>query len=350
MKALLMILLTGLTSAGFCKSKTIAEYSIPKAPWPETFGNHRAVLEIAKEAEVVGLDLLWRRHDRLPEKKRFVIVEAASGDTVANIYRYEVNKEHCKISFGPVKKPGTYYFYYMPYQIQEEYGFYGKGYLEPEKAPSQEWVEKSQSGNVQNFERFPAAKVEGIQARSAFDSFYPMEVICLASEKKTLLSKFKEEYLVFPEDRTFPIRMKDEIPFRWVENGPSQKVTGEALRNEYYAFQLGVFASNKELQNVKVEFTSLKNGSNEIPAKGLTCFNTGGIDPYGKPFVKRVDVGIGVVQAFWIGVDVPEQITAGTYKGQVTVRPENAKPKTIDVSLNITDKTLADRGDSEPLS
>lgn len=348
MKTLLILLLTGLTFAGFCTNNNVAEYSVPKSPWPETFGNHRAVLEIAKEADVVGLDLFWRRHDRLPENKRFVIVEAASGDTVTNIYRYEVNSERCKISFGPVKKPGTYYFYYMPYEIQKEYGFYGKDYLKPEKASSQDWVEKNKISDVGNFKSFPAVKVAGIQARSAFDSFYPMEIIPLSSEKKTLLSKFTDEYLVFPEDRTFPIRMKDEIPFRWVENGPSQKFTGEAVRNEYYAFQLGVFASNKELQNVKIEFTALKNGSNEIPAKALTCFNTGGVDPYGKPFVKRVDVGKGAVQAFWIGVDIPEQITVGTYKGQVTVKPENTKPKIIDVTLKITDQVLADRGDSEP--
>ncbi|HSO88411.1 MAG TPA: glycoside hydrolase domain-containing protein [Draconibacterium sp.] len=322
--------------------------SIPNSPWPETFGNHRAVLEITKEAKVVGLDLFWRRHDRQPENKRFVIVEAASGDTVPNIYRHEVNNERCKISFGPVKKPGTYYFYYMPYEIQKEYGFYGKDYLKSEKAPSQEWVEKNKVSDVGNFKSFPAAKVAGIEARSAFDSFYPMEIIPLASEKKSLISKFTDEYLVFPEDRTFPIRMKDEIPSRWVENGPSQKFTGEALRNEYYAFQLGVFASNKDLQNVKIEFTTLKNESNEIPAKALTCFNTGGVDPYGKPFEKRVDVAKGAVQAFWIGVDIPEQITAGTYKGQVTVKPENAKPKIIDVTLKITDQVLADRGDSEP--
>jgi hypothetical protein len=348
MKTLLILLLTGLSIAGFCKSKTFAEYSVPKSPWPETFGNHRAVLEIAKPADVVSLDLLWRRHDRSPDKKRFVIVEASTGDTVPNIYRYEVTNERCKISFGPVKKPGTYYYYYMPYEIQKEYGFYGKDYLKPEKMPSQEWVAKSQSDNVQNFKRFPAAKVAGIQARSAFDSFYPMEIIPLVSEKKSLLSKFTDEYLVFPEERTFPIRMKDEIPFRWVQKGPSQKFTGEALRNEYYAFQLGVFAAEKELQNVKVEFTSLRNGNHEIPAKGLTCFNTGGIDPYGEPFEKRVDVAKGAVQAFWIGIDIPEQLTPGTYKGQVTIKPENAKPKTIDITLKITDKVLADRGDSEP--
>ena len=55
-------------------------YSVPEALWPESFGNHRAVLEISKESEVVILDLLWRRHDPRPDNKRFIIVEATTGD------------------------------------------------------------------------------------------------------------------------------------------------------------------------------------------------------------------------------------------------------------------------------
>ncbi len=30
-------------------------------------------------------------------------------------------------------------------------------------------------------------------------------------------------YLVFPEDRRFPIRMTDELPLRWVKAGPGKE-------------------------------------------------------------------------------------------------------------------------------
>ena len=67
-------------------------------------------------------------------------LDSSTGDTIPNIFRYKVNNEQCRIAFGPVKKPGTYYFYYLPYEVQEDWGFYGKDYLKPEKYPSGEWV------------------------------------------------------------------------------------------------------------------------------------------------------------------------------------------------------------------
>ncbi|MBK9391262.1 MAG: hypothetical protein IPN68_14105 [Bacteroidetes bacterium] len=265
------------------------------------------------------LDLFWRRHDPDPQKKLFLIIDAVSGDTIQNIYRYSVTNERCRIAFGPVKKAGTYYFYYLPYVVQTDWGFYNKEYPGPEKSLSAQWVNTSGVGDMSRYKSFPAAKVVEFQSRSAFDSFYPMEVIALASEKKSLTAKFPSEYLVFPEDREFPVRMKDEIPQRWIVKGPSDKFTGDACRNEYYAFQLAVYASKKEINDVKIEFSDLSSGNSVIPASALTCFNTGGTDPYGKQFVKRVDVAAGNVQPFWIGIDIPETSAAGTYKGKVTI-------------------------------
>ena len=259
-----------------------------------------------------------------------------------------VNNERCKLAFGPIKKPGNYYFYYLPYEVQDGWGFYRKGYLKPEKAPLENWVNENQVEATLKFKHFPVAKLVEFQSRTAFDSFYPMEVIPLASEKKRFLAKFEIPYLIFPEDRTYPIRMKDEIPLKWLINGPSGKFNGEACRNEYYAFQIGVYASKKELKNVKIRFSALESSSHKIFASNLTCFNTGGTDPYGQPFEKRVDVTNGSVQPLWIGIDISENIPAGIYKGSVIVNPENADPQMVEVNLKITDKILADRGDSEP--
>ncbi|MCE5345203.1 MAG: DUF6067 family protein [Bacteroidales bacterium] len=347
MKIVYCLAFTFATVTCFGKTSSSPNYSVPGSLWPEGFGNHRAVLELSKKAEAATLDILWRRHDKNPENKRFLIVEASTGDTIPNIYRYEVNNERCKLAFGPVKNAGTYYFYYLPYEVQPNWGFYGKDYLKPENTPSKEWVNKNHVDNVLKSKQFPLAKLSGFQSRSAFDSFYPMEVIPTSSEKDALLTKFNSDFLIFPEDRAYPIRMKDEIPLRWVEQGPSQKFTGEACKNEYYAFQLGIYASKKGLENVKVEFSALESSSNKIISSNLTCFNTGGVDPYGKPFEKRVDVSKGAVQPLWIGIDIPETIPAGIYKGAITVRPENADPQTVEIIIKISDKILTDRGDSE---
>ncbi len=330
-----------------CNQGNKAPYSSPPEPWPESFGNHRALLAISDASEALTLDLLWRRHDRQPENKRFIIVEAETGDTVPNIYRYQVNNERCRLIFGPVRNAGTYYFYYLPYEVQEAWGGYGKDYLKPEKEPSAQWIDKNHLDDLTNFDNFPQAKVKGFESRTSFDSFYPMEIIPLASEKESFLSKYDQDFLVFPEDRAFPIRMRDEIPLKWVQKGPSHKFRGEACKNEYYAFQIGVYASKKELENIKVEFSALENGRDRIPSSDLTCFNTGGINPYGEPFEIRVDVSKGTVQPLWIGIDIPENISAGTYRGLITVKPENTVSQSVEVNLKITNKVLVDRGDSE---
>ena len=91
-------------------------YEIPEKSWQEPFGNHRAVLEISKASKVVRLNLPWRRHDLNPADRKFMIIHASTGDTIPNIYRYEIDQEKCSIAFGPVEKAGAYYFYYLPYR------------------------------------------------------------------------------------------------------------------------------------------------------------------------------------------------------------------------------------------
>ena len=73
------------------------------------------------------------------ENRRFLIVDAETGDTIPNIQRLEVNNEQCELLFGPVKKKGTYFFYYLPYLVQEGHGNYHRGYYPKEEAPDRQW-------------------------------------------------------------------------------------------------------------------------------------------------------------------------------------------------------------------
>ena len=103
-------------------------YAVASNVWEEGLGNHRAVLKINQAAEVVTLKMEWRRPDRNPGDKRFLIVNSVTGDTVSNVRKIKVDNESCQIQFGPVSQPGTYYFYYLPYQVQTGSGAYWKGY------------------------------------------------------------------------------------------------------------------------------------------------------------------------------------------------------------------------------
>jgi hypothetical protein len=322
-------------------------FTVPESPWPESFGNHRAVLHVSKTGDAMMLDILWRRHDRNPAGKRFLIIDAKSGDTIDNVYRYQVDNERCRLAFGPVKKKGIYYFYYLPYEVQKTGGYFVKDYLKPEQKPAEGWLEAAHIKDSDGTD-FPKATVHEIQSRTSFDSFFPMEIVPTREEKLKLVEKFNSEYLLFPEGRENPIRMKDEIPLKWLQSGPSDNFSAKCCRNEYYAFQIGIFAAKKSIENIHVDFTQLKGKKGEIPSTAITCFNTGGVDPYGKPFTKRINVTKGKVQPLWIGIDIPRDIIPGSYQGIVSIKPENAKALTVKIKLEINNKVLNDRGDGEP--
>ncbi len=322
-------------------------HSVPKEPWPESFGNHRAVLEVPGKGDVVMLDFLWRRHDRNPGTRCFIIVEAATGDTVRNIERIEVNNERCRLAFGPVKNGGTFYFYYLPYQpVTNQY--HSGNYLSKENAPDTAWMKNYLTTVSRSNKKAVNASVKEIQARTEFHSFYPMEVIATKNEVSNFLQKNKGNYLIFVESREFPIRMADALPLRWVQEKPGSNFHGSAQKNEYYALQLGVYASKGKIENVRLNFSDLKDKlGNTIPAKAFTCFNTDGVDTWGKPFTKEISVPQGKVQALWVGIDIPGNIVPGVYEGSIGVKTGNLGEENIKVFLNIEDKYLADRGDGE---
>ncbi len=133
--------------------------------------------------------------------------------------------------------------------------------------------------------------------------------------------------------------MSGDLPYRWVQRRPSNRYYGEAMRNEYYAFQIGVYAAKTDLEDIAISYS----GSDKV-----TCFNTGGIDFEGKPFVKRVNVPRGKVQALWFGVDLDRNCKRGLYSFNVTIAAKNERPQTINVTLDVADTILEDRGDSQP--
>lgn len=323
-------------------------YTVPAASWPEQFGNHRAVINIKEPADAVHINFLWRRHDKDPETRKMQIVSAATGTEVPNIHRVYIDKERCELVFGPVKEPGEYYFYYLPYT--PELKQYSPGYyLDPEKKPAASWTQQhALADNPSAFHNVQEATVKQIQARSSFDSFYPMEVTATAKEVDSFLHRNTADFLVFAEDRTYPIRMPDALPLRWIEKQPSLAFTGHALKNEYYAFQLGVIAAHKNIENIKPVFSDLKDAKgNTIPLSAITCFNTTGVDTKGKPFTKKVHIIQGKVQPLWIGIDIPAGAAPGNYQGMITLAADNAKEQTIKLQLSIADSTLPDRGDGE---
>jgi hypothetical protein len=329
-------ILLAVTCAGRAFALDEASYGVAKEPWEAGLGNHRAVVHVEQKADAVVTKIPWRRRDHDPERKQILVVDAASGQGITNVARLHVDRFEGTLAFQPQTAPGDYFVYYLPFIPQPGWGSYEKDYVRPQETKS-EWKDRL----PQNTDALPRATVVRLEARTDFDSFYPMEVVATPQETQALLDRSAAPYLAFPEDRRFPIRMTDELPLRWVKSGPSSEFRGEAQRNEFYVFQIGVWAVRTNLQGLDVEFQG-------AAAKWLRCFNTGGTNWDGKPFHKTLNVPAGKVQALWIGVDVPRGATLGEHRASVIIRPTNAPPISVQLALKVLEHELADHGDGEP--
>jgi hypothetical protein len=312
-------------------------YSVAKESWEEGLGNHRAVVRVERQADAVVVKIPWRRRDRDPERKQIIVVDGATSQRVTNLARLRLDRFEGVLAFQPPTAPGDYFVYYLPFKPQPGWGNYNYDYLPAQETAGVEWKARL-PGDARGL---PRARVVRLEARTEFDSFYPMEVVATPEETQARFGRSAAPYLLFPEDRRFSIRMTDELPLRWVKSGPGKTFRGEAQRNEFYVFQIGVWAARTNLTGLDVEFKG------EI-AGWLNCFNTGGTNWDGKPFHKTINVPRGKVQALWLGVDVPRGAKPGKHRARVTVRPANAAPATIELILRVLPSELADRGDSEP--
>lgn len=170
-----------------------------------------------------------------------------------------------------------------------------------------------------------------------------------AALQQLLAEKPTEGFFCFTEKRANDIRLTHTIPACWTERPADarKKLTDTCAPGEFHTWQIGVFTPYRELRNVTVSFSALRNEKgNQISASALRCFNLGGISTEGKAFKKEVNVPKGEVQALWIGTDVP--VTAsGTYKGTVTVKAVDTPPVQIAYELTVKGTPISNHGDNE---
>lgn len=337
-----------------CSSLTLAAQNYPPeealygvAFWePDSLGNHRAVVQVNEASELTRATLPWRRRDTGAEEKGIIIVDASTGKSLSNFYREEINREYGKIIFQPQTVPGNYYIYYLPYHSSG--GPYPQVFYHKESAqPDKKWLTRVQA-SVKAQEYLPEARLIQFQSRGSFNSFYPMEIIATEKEKTKLLKENPDkEYLIFPEDRMHPIKMYRDIPYRWTVKGSENFFRAEADQNEYFVFQLGLWAVEKDMENIKVEFTSLQNKNNLIPVSAFTCFNTSGTDWLQRPLKIAYRVPRHEIRPLWIGIQIPDGIEPGLYKGKITVSADRLKPQSIEIDIQLSDRVLTDKGDGD---
>lgn len=351
MKQLLFVLFCLLTFGGLQAQNIPADKLYGLGNWDaDSLGNHRVVVSVEKPADAVLATIEWRRRDLNPEDKNLIVVDATTGKRITNVCRFAVNRERGEVAFQPQTVPGEYYIYYLKNVMSGSRYYPTVNYPPFENTASADWVKKNKLSG-KKAPSLPAARIVQFQAIDQLNSFYPMEVIATADETARLLKKHpSENYILFTEDRKYPIRMTTDIPYKWIADDRHDTFTGEADKGEYYVFQLGVWAARTDVENLHVDFSALFNAvtGEQIPASSFTCFNTEGTDVTGTVFKKNCSVEQGKVQALWIGTQLPEHLSSGTYQGTVTVSAANAESKTVQVSLRVSENVIANHGDNEP--
>ena len=328
------------------------EIPFTRGSWEEDGkGNHRALVEVKEKADAVLVHIPWRRRDPNPQDKAVIIYDSATRKRILNLCLININQEFGDIVFQPQTVPGIYEIYYLPYNSPRGPMDVPQGYLPPQDTADREWLirnhltkEELEKGEWRNL---PQGRVLEIQARDEFNSFYPMEVIATQEEIYSLIARYQDrDYLIFPEDRKFPIKMFETIPQKWAVEGPKEEFYAEARPGEYYVFQLGIWAVRSPIRNLALEYEDLSGAGGKIPASAFDCINLSGTDWLGHPFKKTFSLAKGKVRPLWIGIDVPKK-AKGRYEGIIRVKPEGLEETNIKLILDVKGEALRDKGDSE---
>ncbi len=325
---------------------TTVPYSL--GDWPEQGrGNHRALVRVEAPAPAVRVHLEWRRRDPQPERKAILVFDAATGQPVRNVLAVQVTRECGDLVFQPATAPGTYEVYYLPYNPGTT-NFDDPGtYFPAAKTADPAWVAAHHLAGGDAWRRLPAAALLQIQARGEFHRMDPMEVIATAAETQQLQAAHPQPYLVFPEDRRYPVKMIDDLPQKWILSGPSDRFRGSVRPGEYYVFQLGVYAARQAVGQVVLDCGELRGeGGAVIGADAFECVNLSGRDWLGRPVQPQFTVGAGKVRALWVGLRVPAE-ARGRYQGTVTVKPVGLPATPVALDLEVTGAVLTDHGDSD---
>lgn len=93
---------------------------------------------------------------------------------------------------------------------------------------------------------------------------------------------------IFLEPRNLSVRMLHQIPARWAFSGPKLALSATAAAGEYFTFQIGLWANQRNLTDLTVKFGDLvtTGRAKPIPASAFNAFNLGGVDNLGHNFTK----------------------------------------------------------------
>jgi hypothetical protein len=339
----------------FLLAATAQRAPAQEAPWrlgrwnPDSFGNQRVVLQVADTGTGGAVRALipWRRRDAQPELKRVIVTDTAN-QRIRNAASLWVRRDSGDLVFEPVHGIGTYYVYYFPYTGSVRSNYPRISYPRPDSMAAPGWVATARAGAA----TLPRADVVAFEAVDSMSQRWPMEVTATDSEVTAARRRISpgEPFAVFVEDRWRPVRMTDQLPLIWAMRTAGVARLGPAERDEYYAFQLGIWAQ-QPLDSVQVHFSSFQGDAGvamEIPPSAFDCITTDGVDWLGRPFHPDVTIPAGRVRALWCGVMIPRTASPGTYQGSVHVVVARNNGVTTPIRIVVDTAMAVNHGDNEP--
>lgn len=317
--------------------------------WQEKYGNHRARVYIHQKADAVRVHIPWRRRDVDPENKNIIIIEASTEKQITNLALIDVNREYGDLVFQ-ADAPGEYYVYYMPFVVSGWSSFPIIIYPPPQMGADNDWLDRNGLTSDQpRWRDLSQAEFLEIQACGEFHRFDPMEIIATAEETQRIIAQHSGlSYLIFPEDRVYPVKMADDLPLRLIQNGLGSRFYGKTQCGEFYTFQIGIYAVQNDVDQINIDFSDLKDGSGQvISASAFQCFNLGGSDWWGRSMHKTFSVTKDKIGTMWFGVQIPKDAVAGNYQSSIYLIPQNAESRKVELNLTILPNVLEDKGDSD---
>jgi hypothetical protein len=306
------------------------QYTAAEKAWDAVLGTHRVVVHVDAAADAVRAHLEWRRRDEHPEQHGVVVVDLKTGQRVQNAAAPVVTADAGDVVFQPAGGAGDYAIYFLPGNPGGG-SFPAAKYLPPQDAADAAWKAKAGTAD-EGWKKLAAAKPVRWEARKEHDRFTEMEIIATTSERAAWMAVHpQEKFFVFPETRECPVRMFNQVPELWLKREEPPEFAAQP--NEYFVFQLGVWAARGALDGVTVRF-----GKIEPDGGGtLTCLQR-----------TKSAIAAGGVLPLWCGFDVAANASPGTYRTTATIESAGAPVQTVPLAFTIAGPPLADRGDSVP--
>ncbi|WP_236994923.1 glycoside hydrolase domain-containing protein [Christiangramia fulva] len=305
----------------------------------DSLGTQRAVLKVLSDDDTVSATIPWRNRN-VSNEQQLIIVDSLSNHRFYPTQYNEMNALSGTFRFHPNSGKGIYYVYFLPYELHGSKNYPNAVYLTREVPLQTSALKKGAN-----------TKFLRIESVNEFNNSSEMEIIASPNEITEFLNKTgKQPYYVFPETFRQPIIMKNRLPKKWmIKKGASEILRDRVSRGAFYAFQLGIWSADHNLDQVEVSVSDLKSETGDVISRNnFTCFNTEGVDYRGNPMRQEVNIPKGIIQPLWCGFEIKKDLAPGTYTGIATVTVGQKNKKEIKLQFDVREDIAKNLSFDEP--